>query len=199
MIKLIALAAIVAANLEPGLNAPATDGAARLDAAVLVSTNASATASVAAVYELPVYGWAESVAVVTNDYLTLSTNVVVGTNRTDETTGLYTLATNPTDRVTSLYTVTTNAAGIAATNYLYIATNYFRVWTNSWPVMVNSPRIETVTNRAWQATGFQCVTNDLFTLAASGGFAETNGVNRWISAPARLLLVGEPVTVILTR
>lgn len=199
MFKLIALAAIVAANLEPGLNAPVTDGAARLDAAVLASTNASATASVAAVYELPVYGWVESAAVVTNDYLTLSTNVVVGTNRTDETTGLYTLATNPTDRVTSLYTVTTNAAGIAATNYLYIATNYFRVWTNSWPVMVNSPRIETVTNRAWQATGSRSVTNDLFTLAASGGFAETNGVNRWISAPARLLLVGEPVTVILTR
>lgn len=53
MNTLIALAAIVAVNLQPGLNAPSTDGAARVKAAVLVSTNATATASVAAVYEVP--------------------------------------------------------------------------------------------------------------------------------------------------
>lgn len=53
MLTPIALAAIVAVNLQPGLNAPSTDGAARVEAAVLASTNATATASVAAVYEVP--------------------------------------------------------------------------------------------------------------------------------------------------
>ena len=39
--------------------------------------------------------------------------------------------------------------------------------------------------------------NDLVSL--SGGYAETNGVNRWIVSPARFLVTGDPVTLIFTR
>ena len=98
---LFAVAASAATlRLSPGLSAPDVADGVRLDAAVLVSTNATATAQVAAVYELPEYGTVESVTVVTNDHYVLSTNVVIGTNSTLEVTDLYTLATNPTDQVT---------------------------------------------------------------------------------------------------
>jgi len=197
MNTLIALAAIVAVNLQPGLNAPSTDGAVRVDAAVLVSTNAVATSRVAAVYDLPLYGQVESVEVVTNDVLSTSTRTVVGTNETLAVTDLYTLATNPTDRVTGLYNVVTNTAGISETNYLYIATNYFTVWTNSYPVEVLSPVVSTITNLSLEITGHMPVTNDLFSLTASGGYAETNGVFRYVVSPAQLLLVGEPLTLII--
>ncbi|MBO7686494.1 MAG: hypothetical protein J6V72_08925 [Kiritimatiellae bacterium] len=160
-------------RLDPGLSAPGVADGARLDAAVLVSTNAVATAQVAAVYELPAYGEVESVTVSTNDYYTLSTNVVIGTNST-------VLATD-------LYTVTTNSG--------VVATNYFLVWTNSWPVMVNRPTVTTTTNTSWEVVSYFPVTNDLFTLTASAGYAETNRVDRWIAPGARLLLTGEPVTL----
>ena len=219
MKSLIALAAIVAVNLQPGLNAPSTDGAVRVDAAVLVSTNAVATSRVAAVYDLPLYGQVESVEVVTNDVLATSTRTVVGTNETLAVTDLYTLSTNPTDRVTSLYNVVTNTAGISETNYLYIATNYFTVWTNSYPVEVLSPVVSTITNLSLEITGHMPVTNDLFSLTASGGYAETNNVFRYVAAPGRalsgralsprapqepaasvsFLLVGEPLTLIIEK
>ena len=48
-----------------------------------------------------------------------------------------------------------------------------------------------------ELTGTVAYTNDLFSL--SGGYAETNGVNRWIVSPARFLVTGDPVTVIFTR
>ena len=193
---LFAVAASAATlRLAPGLSAPDVADGVRLDAAVLVSTNATATARVAAVYELPEFGTVESVTVVTNDHYVLSTNVVIGTNATLDVTGLYTLATNPTDQVTDLYNVTTNA-GIVATNYLYIATNYWTVWTNSWPVMVNRPTVSTLTNRLTDVVGYKPITNELFSLTASGGYAETNSINRWLVSPARLLLIGDPVTLI---
>lgn len=196
---LFAVAASAATlRLAPGLSAPDVADGVRLDAAVLVSTNATATAQVAAVYELPEYGTAESVTVVTNDHYVLSTNVVIGTNSTLEVTDLYTLATNPTDRVTELYTVQTNA-GIVATNYLYIATNYWTVWTNSWPVMVNRPTVAEVTNRLIDVTGYKPITNALFSLTAEGGYAETNSINRWLVSPARLLVTGSPITLILSH
>lgn len=199
MHTLIALAAIVAVNLQPGLNAPSTDGAARVEAAVLVSTNATATASVAAVYEVPTYGNVQHVTTLTNEVLTLTTQTVVGTNETLAVTDLYTISTNPTDRVTSLYEVTTDAAGLSQTNYLYIATNYFTVWTNSYPVTVLTPNVVYETNTVWELTGSKPVTNELFSLTASGGYAETNDVDRWIATPARLLLTGEPLTLIIER
>lgn len=199
MHTLIALAAIVAVNLQPGLNAPSTDGAARVEAAVLVSTNTSATASVAAVYDLPVYDDVEHVSAITNEVLTLTTETVIGTNETYAVTDLYTITTNPTDRVTSLYNVTTNAAGLSETNYLYIATNYFAVWTNSYPVTVLTPQVSLETNIVRELTGTVPITNELFTLTAAGGYAETNSVNRWIASPARLLLTGEPLTLIIER
>lgn len=185
-------------RLDPGLTASDVADGARLDAAVLVSTNATATAQVAAVYEFPVYGEVESVSVVTIDHYVLATNVVVGTNLTLQATDLYTLSTNPTEKVTDLYEVQTNA-GIVATNYFYIATNYFTVWTNSWPVMVNRPTVETTTNFSWEVTDMVAVTNELLSLTASGGYAETNAVNRWIVSPARLLVEGAPVTLIFSR
>lgn len=58
------LAAAITLQLSPGLSEPVGGDGARVDAAVLVSTNATATATVAAVYDLPVLGTVE--AVVTN-------------------------------------------------------------------------------------------------------------------------------------
>lgn len=191
-------ASAITITLEPGLSAPGIADGAKLEAAALLSTNANATATVAAVYELPEFGTVESVTVVTNDHYVLSTNVVIGTNATLDVTGLYTLATNPTDQVTDLYTVTTNA-GIVATNYLYIATNYWTVWTNSWPVMVNRPTVSTLTNRLTDVVGYKPITNELFSLTADGGYAETNAINRWLVSPARLLVTGSPITLIFSR
>lgn len=196
---LFAVAASAATlRIAPGLSAPGIADGVRLDAAVLVSTNATATATVAAVYGLPVYGEVERVYAVTNDYYTLATNTVIGTNATLDVTGLYTLATNPTDQVTDIYTVQTNA-GIVATNYMYIATNYWTVWTNSWPVMVNRPTVSWVTNYVLEATGEVTITNELISLTAEGGYAETNRVERWIYPGARLLVDGEAVDLIFTR
>ena len=188
-----AMAAAIAVRLQPGLSAPDIADGARLEAAVLASTNAAASCTVKAVYELPVFGTVQSVSVVTNDYYTPGTNYVVGTNSTLEVTDLYTVVSNPTQRVTDIYTV--DAAGV--TNYYFAATNYFRVWTNSYPTMVNSPQVRTVTNTLIDVTGTVAHTNVLFSL--SGGYAETNGVNRWIVSPARFLVTGDPVTVIFTR
>lgn len=191
-----AMAAAIAVRLQPGLSAPDIADGARLEAAVLASTNAAASCTVQAVYEVPIYETVQSVSVVTNDYYVQGTNVVIGTNSTLEATGLYTVTTNPTWRATDIYTVATNA-GVVATNYYYAATNYFRVWTNSYPVMVNRPFTVTTTNNLLELTGTVAYTNDLFSL--SGGYAETNGVNRWIVSPARFLVTGDPVTVIFTR
>lgn len=188
-----AMAAAIAVRLSPGLSAPDIADGARLEAAVLASTNAAASCTVKAVYELPVYDTVQSVSVVTNDYYTPGTNYVVGTNATLEVTDLYTVVSNPTQRVTDIYTV--DAAG--ATNYYFAATNYFRVWTNAQPVMVNTPFVTTITNDLLKLTGTVAYTNDLFSL--SGGYAETNNVNRWLVSPARFLVTGDPVTVILTR
>ena len=173
--SLFTAAALAAAvRLGPGLSAPDIADGARLDAAVLVSTNAEASCTVKAVYELPLYETVQSVTSVTNDFYVLSTNVVIGTNATLQVTDLYSVVTN---------------SGV-------VATNYFTVWTNSWPVMVNRPTVTTVTNNLIGVTGTVAYTNDLFSL--SGGYAETNGVNRWIVSPARFLVTGDPVTVIFT-
>ena len=137
-----AMAAAIAVRLQPGLSAPDIADGARLEAAVLASTNTAASCTVKAVYELPVYDTVQSVSVVTNDYYTPGTNYVIGTNSTLEVTDLYTVVSNPTQRVTDIYTV--DAAG--ATNYYFAATNYFTVWTNSQPVMVNRPFVTTVTS-----------------------------------------------------
>lgn len=194
---LFAVAATAATlRLDPGLSAPGVADGARLDAAVLVSTTAVATAQVATVYELPVYGDVETVSTNTHAHYVLSTNVVIGTNGTYQATDLYTLATNPTYQVTDIYTVTTNQlTSQPITNYYYVATNYFTVWTNSYEIMVNRPTVTIATNRTWDVVDMIPVTNDLFTLTASAGYAETNRVDRWIAPGARLLLTGESVTL----
>ena len=199
IIALLAAAAFanaIATRLNPGLSAPDIADGARLETAVLASTNAEASCTVQAVYEVPIYETVQSVSVVTNDYYVQGTNVVIGTNSTLEATGLYTVTTNPTWRATDIYTVATNA-GVVATNFYYAATNYFKVWTNAQPVMVNRPFTVTTTNDLLELTGTVAYTNDLISL--SGGFAETNGVNRWLVSPARLLVTGDPVTLIFTR
>ena len=183
-------------RLDPGLSAPGIADGARLDAAALLSTNAVATSTVAAVYELPVYGDVETVATNTYARYVLSTNIVVGTNATYQTTDLYTLSTNPTYQVTDLYALATNTAGVVETNYLYIATNYFTVWTNSFEIMVDRPTVSIATTRTWEVVGMIPRTNELFTLSSAAGYAETNGLQRWIFPGARLLVVGEPVTLI---
>ena len=191
-------AGAITLQLEPGLTAPGIADGAKLEAAVLVSTNATATATVKAVYELPVYGTVETVTTNTADYYTLSTNTVIGTNSTLAVTDLYTLSTNPTWKVTDIYTVSTNA-GVVATNYYNVATNYFTVWTNSTVTSVLTPRTAITTNNLLDVIGMKAVTNSLISLTASGGYAETNGVNRWLVSPARLLVTGESVTLIFTR
>lgn len=188
-----AFANAIAIRFNSGLSAPDIADGARLEAAVLVSTNAGASCTVKAVYELPVYDTVQSVSVTTNDYFVPGTNYVIGTNSTLEATGLYTVVSNPTQRVTDIYTV--SAAGV--TNYYFAATNYFRVWTNAYQTMVNQPKVTTVTNNLLELTGTVAYTNDLLSL--SGGYAETNNVNRWIVSPARFLVTGDPVTVIFTR
>ena len=190
-----AAASAAVLQLAPGLTAPGVADGARLEAAALLSTNATATATVAAVYELPVYGEVESVSTNSYAHYTLATNTVIGTNATLAVTDIYTVSTNPTYQVTDLYTVATNA-GIVATNYLYIATNYFTVWTNTYPVMVNTPTVEVVTNRLLDVTDTIAITNELVSLTADGGYAETNRVDRWIYPGARLLVEGEGVTLI---
>ena len=193
LVAAISGAESLSVRLQPGLSAPDIADGARLEAAVLASTNAAASCTVKAVYELPVYDTVQSVSVVTNDYYTPGTNYVIGTNSTLEVTDIYTVVSNPTQRVTDIYTV--DAAG--ATNYYFAATNYFRVWTNAYPVMVNRPTVATITNNLLKITGTVAYTNTLFSL--SGGYAETNGVNRWLVSPARFLVTGDPVTVIFTR
>lgn len=184
-------------RLDPGLSAPGVADGARLDAAALLSTNAVATAQVAAVYELPVYGDVETVTTNTRAHYVLSTNVVIGTNGTYQATDLYTLATNPTYQVTDIYTVTTNQlTNQPITNYYYIATNYFTVWTNSFEVMVNRPTVSIETNHTWDIVDMIPRTNELFSLSASTGYAETNRIDRWIFPGARLLVTGDPVILI---
>ena len=170
-----AFADAIAIRFNPGLSAPDIADGARLEAAVLASTNGAASCTVKAVYELPLYETVQSVTSVTNDFYVLSTNVVIGTNATLQVTDLYTVVTN---------------SGV-------VATNYFTVWTNSWPVMVNRPTVTMVTNNLLELAGTVAYTNDILSL--SGGYAETNNVNRWIVSPARFLVTGAPVTVIFTR
>ena len=192
-------ASAITLQLEPGLTAPGIADGAKLEAAVIVSTNATATATVKAVYELPVFGTVETVTTNTADYYTLSTNTVIGTNSTLAVTDIYTLSTNPTWKVTDIYTLYTNGVGAIETNYYYIATNYFTVWTNSNVTSALTPRTTIITNNLLDVIGIKAVTNDLLSLTASGGYAETNNVNRWLVSPARLLVTGSPLTLIFTH
>ena len=171
------ISAAVTMHRGPGLTAPGIVDGARLDAAALISTNATATATVSAVYELPVYGEVEVVTTNTAYYYVVATNTVIETNLTHEVTDLYTIVTN---------------AGVVATNYYAIA-------TNSDPVNVNTPSITMTTNRLLDVTGSVFITNSILSLTASGGFAETNSVDRWIYPGARLLVTGEPVNLIFGR
>ena len=161
-------------SLSPGLSAPVGGDGALVEAAVLVSTNASATASVSAVYELPVYSAVESVVVTTNDVLTCVTNDVV--------------IREWSYNVTSNFTVDV-VYGIPTTNYWNYVTN---------SVVAYEPRpgtVVTTTNVTIEATSTVAVTNDLLSISASGGFGETNGVGRCLAPGARLLLTGEPLTI----
>ena len=163
-------------QLSPGLSEPLGGDGALVEAAVLVSNNASATATVQAVYDLPVYDVAESVSIITNDVLTFVTNSIV--------------VTNFSASVTSNFVVTT-AYGLTSTNYYTVATNTWTAWVpRPGPVV-------TTTNRTWQAVSTASVTNALFSLTASGGYAETNDVNRCLAPGARLLLTGAPITIFL--
>ena len=181
LILFVALFAFFAALAEtitvgPGLAAPLGGDGARIESAVLVSTNATATSTVKAVYELPVYGLAD--VVFTNVYETagwVTNNIVI---------------TNFSASVTSNFVV--------STVYGLTTTNYYTVATNKVPAYVPIPGAPVITtNRVWAATSTVAVTNNLFSLTASGGFAETNGVNRCLAPGARLLLTGAPVTIFL--
>lgn len=112
------LAAAITLQLSPGLSQPVGGDGARVDAAVLVSTNATATASVAAVYDLPVYGEVATVSVVTNDVLTCVTNAVVSREWSPNVTSNYT--------VDVVYGLTT--------------TNYWNYVTNNVVAYVPRPR-----------------------------------------------------------
>lgn len=163
-------------TLSPGLSEPLGGDGALVEAAVLVSTNASATATVSAVYDLPVYGLADVV----------STNIY-------EMTGWVTnnvVITNYSPSVTSNYVVST-AYGLVTTNYYTVATNKVAVYV---PI-AGAPVI--TTNKALAVTSTKPVTNAIFSLTASAGFAETNDVKRCLAPGAQLLLTGAPVTIFL--
>jgi hypothetical protein len=176
LVVFAALAAKAATlTLSPGLTPVGGDGAI-VEAAALVSTNATATATVMAVYALPVYSPVERVTVVTNDVLTLVTNSVVER------------VFSPS--VTSNFTVNV-VYGVATTNY-------YNVVTNTTVALLPRPGpVVALTNLTVEVTSTVCVTNDLFSLTASGGFAETNNVNRCLLPGARLLLTGSPLTIFL--
>ena len=177
LIAALALAGVAGTlQLSPGLSEPLGGDGALVEAAVLVSTNASATASVSAVYELPVYAAVERVSVVTNDVLTFVTNSVV--------------VTNFSPSVTSNYVVTT-AYGLTTTNYYTVVTNTSTAW-----VPLPGP-VVTITNTTWEATSTMPITNSLFSITAVGGFGETNDVKRCLAPGARLLLTGAPITIFL--
>lgn len=166
-------------TLSPGLSAPLGGDGARVEAAVLVSTNASATATVQAVYDLPVYGLADVVS--TNIYETTGwvTNNVVVTNF-------------------SAFAASSNTPYIVTTAYGLTSTNYYTVATNSVAAYVPRPGAPAITtNRVWDVISTMSVTNSLISLTASAGFAETNDVKRCLAPGARLLLTGAPVTIFL--
>lgn len=170
------LAAALILQLAPGLSEPVGGDGVRVDAAVLVSTNASATAEVAAVYDLPVYTRVESVETVTNDVLTTVTNTVVAK----------VFSPVPTEQFD-----VDEVFGQSVTNFFTLATN---------TVVSLEPRpgfVTTTTNVTMEATSTVSITNTLFSLTASDGFAETNGVSRCLAPGARLLLTGEGLTLFL--
>lgn len=173
------LAAAITLQLSPGLSEPVGGDGARVDAAVLVSTNATATANVAAVYDLPVYGTVQTVVTNWTDILTFTTNSVVVTNFS-----AFAASSNTPYIVSTVY-------GIATTNYYTVATNS---WTSWEPVSVVAG---IATNNVLGVTSYKPVTNALFSLTASGGFAETNDVNRCVAPGARLQLTGSAVTIFL--
>ena len=170
-------AGAVMMHREAGITLPGIVDGSRLDAASLISTNATATATVSAVYELPVYGEVEIVITNTAYYYVTHTNTVIDTNATTAVTDIYTVVTN---------------SGVVATNYYAIA-------TNSYPVNVNTPSVTMVTNRLIDVIGTVAITNSLISLTAEGGYAETNRVDRWIYPGARLLIEGAPVNLIFTN
>lgn len=163
-------------SLSPRLSAPLGGDGAIVEAAVLVSTNDSATASVSAVYELPVYSPVQHVTVVTNDILTVVTNAVVKREWSYN--------------VTSNYTVDV-VYGVATTNYWNITTN------NVVAYVARPGPVVTTTNTTLEVTSTMSVTNALLSLTAASGFAETNDVGRCLAPGARLLLTGEPLTIFL--
>jgi hypothetical protein len=173
------LAAAITLQLSPGLSEPVGGDGARVDAAVLVSTNATATANVAAVYNLPVYGTVQTVVTNWTDILTFTTNSVVVTNF-------------------SAIAASSNTPYIVSTVYGVATTNYYTVATNSWTSWEPTPVVAGIaTNNVLGVTGYKPVTNALFSLTAANGFAETNNVNRCLAPGARLSLTGSAVTIFL--
>lgn len=62
--------------------------------------------------------------------------------------------------------------------------------------LVSTNASATATVKAiYTLSGGRAVTNDLVSLAAQGGFAETNGLRRCILPSAALLVTGGPVTL----
>ena len=173
------LAAAITLQLSPGLSEPVGGDGARVDAAVLVSTNATATSNVAAVYDLPVYGTVQTVVTNYTDVLTFTTNSVVVTNF-------------------SAFAASSNTPYIVSTVYGIATTNYYTVATNSWTSWEPVPVVSGIaTNNVLGVTSYKPVTNALFSLTAANGFAETNGVNRCLAPGARLQLAGSAVTIFL--
>lgn len=152
-LAILVAAIAIAANastltLSPGLSAPVGGDGAIVEAAVLVSTNEAAEATLNAIYDIPLYGDVEYVVTNVADVLTCVTNSVV--------------VTNYSPSVTSNYFVTT-AYGLVTTNYYTVATNSIP----SWVAMPGTPTISTNTVR--EITGYASVTNDFAHFEMGGG------------------------------
>lgn len=170
-LMLVAAAVCSAAVFDVGYSPDAFANGTRCVAAMVVSTNATQTATVKAVYEFPEYGVVEKIQNITHE-----------------------LRQTWIDN----YTYQTNWCATNTEHYVVIGgvTNYYTdvsTWTNKVPVWGEVP----VTN--WysklERIGCKAVTNDLYSLTASGGVG-TNTATKLIGRGAGILVTGAPVELI---
>jgi hypothetical protein len=159
---------IAGAGYNPGETGELTDGAV-IKGVVLVSTNASATAKVKAVYDWPIWGEETRESVKTISY------------------------TVPVDKVETL----TNWCDYVTENYVVdgSTTNFYEavtVVTNRVLATVEKPETNRVTVAA--IVGKRSVTNDLYSITASGGIGSSSE-KKMVGAGGRLIISGAPVTI----
>ena len=172
VLMLLAAWVALAEMMAPGLHGVLTGGGI-LKGAVVMSTNATQTATVDAVYEWPIYG--------------SITNQTVSTVRYQETYAKVETLTNFCDYVTE--TSVTNITG-SVTNVVY----FDGIVTVTNNVLRPVTRYVTNTLVTTEIVGVKAVTNSLYSLTASGGYGASSDT-KLIGAGGRLLIKNWPVTL----